>query len=62
MKDLINSVMQATKKYTALDFALLKICLVAHWDTIGRILHRVTRQIYPDRVGSRSNFLCMDYV
>ena len=28
MKNLINSVMMATKKYTTLDFALLKVCLV----------------------------------
>ena len=34
MRDFINSVMQATKKYTVLDFALLKICLV----TIGILL------------------------
>lgn len=29
MKKFINSVLKATRKYTALDFALLKICLVA---------------------------------
>ena len=34
MRDFITSAMQATKKYTVLDFALLKICLV----TIGILL------------------------
>jgi len=29
MREFINNMMQATKQYTTLDFALLKICLVA---------------------------------